>query len=27
MGLTETNVKVRLFRARKKLAAMLGERE
>jgi len=24
MGLTETNVKVRLFRARKKLAAMLG---
>jgi RNA polymerase sigma-70 factor, ECF subfamily len=27
MGLTETNVKVRLFRARKKLAAMLGEHE
>src|SRR5690349_5581710 len=27
MGLTETNVKVRLFRARKKLAAMLGEDE
>jgi RNA polymerase sigma-70 factor (ECF subfamily) len=27
MGLTETNVKVRLFRARKKLAAMLGEQE
>src|SRR5215468_9546204 len=26
MGLTQTNVKVRLFRARKKLAAMLGER-
>jgi len=25
MGLTETNVKVRLFRARKKLAAMLGD--
>jgi RNA polymerase sigma-70 factor (ECF subfamily) len=27
MGLTETNVKVRLFRARKKLAAMLGSKE
>jgi len=27
MGLTETNVKVRLFRARKKLAAMLGAQE
>jgi RNA polymerase sigma-70 factor, ECF subfamily len=27
MGLTQTNVKVRLFRARKKLAAMLGENE
>jgi len=27
MGLTQTNVKVRLFRARKKLAAMLGEDE
>jgi RNA polymerase sigma-70 factor (ECF subfamily) len=27
MGLTEANVKVRLFRARKKLAAMLGEDE
>src|SRR5262245_7028500 len=27
MGLTETNVKVRLFRARKKLAAMLGAEE
>ncbi len=27
MGLTQTNVKVRLFRARKKLAAMLGESE
>lgn len=26
MGLTQTNVKVRLFRARKKLAAMLGHR-
>ncbi len=26
MGLTQTNVKVRLFRARKKLAAILGER-
>lgn len=26
MGLTKTNVKVRLFRARKKLAAILGER-
>src|SRR5438128_1864133 len=25
MGLTQTNVKVRLFRARKKLAAILGE--
>ena len=27
MGLTQTNVKVRLFRARKKLAAILGESE
>ena len=27
MGLTQTNVKVRLFRARKKLAGMLGETE
>jgi DNA-directed RNA polymerase specialized sigma24 family protein len=27
MGLTQTNVKVRLFRARKKLQAMLGESE
>jgi RNA polymerase sigma-70 factor, ECF subfamily len=27
MGLTETNVKVRLFRARKKLAALLGDQE
>ena len=27
MGLTQTNVKVRLFRARKKLASMLGEAE
>jgi RNA polymerase sigma-70 factor, ECF subfamily len=26
MGLTQTNVKVRLFRARKKLAAILGQR-
>ena len=26
MGLTQTNVKVRLFRARKKLAAILGDR-
>src|SRR5437868_6710182 len=26
MGLTQTNVKVRLFRARKKLAAMIGHR-
>jgi len=26
MGLTETNVKVRLFRARKKLASILGQR-
>lgn len=26
MGITQTNVKVRLFRARKKLAAMLGNR-
>jgi RNA polymerase sigma-70 factor, ECF subfamily len=26
MGLTQTNVKVRLFRARKKLAVMLGQR-
>ena len=25
MGITQTNVKVRLFRARKKLAAILGE--
>jgi len=25
MGLTQTNVKVRLFRARKKLAATLGD--
>jgi RNA polymerase sigma factor (sigma-70 family) len=27
MGLTQTNVKVRLFRARKKLASMLGDAE
>ena len=26
MGLTQTNVKVRLFRARKKLASILGSR-
>jgi RNA polymerase sigma-70 factor (ECF subfamily) len=26
MGLTQTNVKVRLFRARKKLASILGQR-
>jgi RNA polymerase sigma-70 factor (ECF subfamily) len=27
MGITQTNVKVRLFRARKKLAALLGSSE
>jgi RNA polymerase sigma-70 factor (ECF subfamily) len=27
MGITQTNVKVRLFRARKKLAAVLGEKK